>query len=397
MNLAISKKITKNFIKNGEEFEPRLAGDWEFILVESYIFLKSKIADIHFYFSSIERYTKDYIFNTDFNLIDNKLQGNHYITSMGLIPEDYFYLATDFIENNNERLSQLEEGERYFSDKGKEYLYIGKITERKIFVEDGKIIKEISETKPYLYDLNKEKLVNSSSIKLVQFSENKEIPEIYLGSNSTGSEAYKDRLSKIEEVSFSTMNHLDLEIRRNDCINVIDIEEFFSSEENEIDLIKKPVLEDPILYIVNEIFRKKIIIDDINMKNKSNIYRALQQSLFHPQKGYLKNNDYKKEVIANNVCSIFTEYIEELGDIYNDKHNSLFLSSQGLRAIFKLINAHPSRLDRVKEIIVNYDWRDYKNGRLSDNEVKFKRTLRGSEGYFVFENELEDEFQREFG
>jgi len=194
MNIILAKEITRKFTQSGKLFSPVLASDWEFFFINDKIYLSSQEQNISFYFSTTINYLKNYIFGNKKDLvIDNKLVEDMYFTSKGLVSTDLFYEAEDFMENVNYiKLRDMEDGKVYESEKGIKYLFIKKITRKHVFYVDEKYtelhVREHNKEN-MLHLLNKDKLLNFNSIKIVKEVENQRLnlnaldDRIYFGSN----------------------------------------------------------------------------------------------------------------------------------------------------------------------------------------------------------------------
>jgi len=172
VNISTAKAITKSFINMGVKRTPFIATDWEFILEDESVYLVSDENHLKYYFSSLNTYSKMYLFGPfKHDINDNKLLESSYYTSCGFVSEDDFFLAEDVISQNIKfKLSQMNNRNLYLSDNGKEYLYIFEykleiIKER--FITTGKIIKERFINKNVLYDISNRKFIKFSSVNII--------------------------------------------------------------------------------------------------------------------------------------------------------------------------------------------------------------------------------------
>ena len=178
MDINLARNITRKFILENQEIKAVLAGDWEFIKEENRIYIYSEIQNIRHYLCSSITYMNDYIFN-GFDIYQNKLKGNFYFTSVGLVSESDFYIAEDFLEENNTRIGkdELEVGNIYMSNKGIRYAYLGEIEgitigHKKlggIYKRDENFLEKKSyKTVPLIYKLKNGKITKLSSVKLIK-------------------------------------------------------------------------------------------------------------------------------------------------------------------------------------------------------------------------------------
>ena len=194
MNIILAKEITRKFTKNGEFISPILASDWEFLYIEDKVYLGSEEQNESFYFSTTTNYLKNYIFGDKKDLVlNNKLVEDMYFTSKGLVSTYLFYEAEDFMENIEYiKLKDMEDGAVYESEKGIKYLFIKRITRKHISYIDNNYTKlYVRENKKenLLHLLNKDKIINFNSIKIVKKVEEQRLnldvleDRVYFGSN----------------------------------------------------------------------------------------------------------------------------------------------------------------------------------------------------------------------
>jgi len=170
MDLKRAKEIYKSFIRNNEKITPVLSMNWKIKTDGTLVRIYSEELDKTFTLISKDSFIDKYLLNRDYNIENEIIKGSYFYTSVGLISEEDYYEAEDIIEKNKKSIREidLEKGHVYKSDKGFEYIYIGALDilliERKGVIYE----KEFFKTDSFLYDREKEKVVNKSSIKLVK-------------------------------------------------------------------------------------------------------------------------------------------------------------------------------------------------------------------------------------
>jgi len=217
--ISISKLITKRFTRNKIEVSPFALYRINFKLDDNKIVLIS--GDDIIQTLTYEKFIEDYLYNEDYSLTkentDFILNGSYYFTSVGLVTENDFFLAEDIQERYTKGIKKkdLEVNSIYFSNKGKEYLYLGGFQIKNIIKEDNKLIKNTILTEEYLYDLSKGEVVKKNSVKLVKFEkENRDSLDINLSgilySNKQENTYYINIDTRIHRLTFYGNNDSNL-------------------------------------------------------------------------------------------------------------------------------------------------------------------------------------------
>ena len=190
MRIKEARSITRKFIREEIEYKPVLAGDWVFELDEWKLKVKltSIINDVSIQFVPVGKYTTEYMFNPNFEIINNTLRGNYYLTSVGLIEESVFFEAEDIIELNKTKISEkdLEKGRGYTSNLGEHYIYLGKLDFTQVKHKNNgdkthSLVKENILTDSFSYSLKNKNLVKTNSLKFVKEEpKSEEILYIYI-------------------------------------------------------------------------------------------------------------------------------------------------------------------------------------------------------------------------
>jgi len=93
-----------------------------------------------------------------------RIEEKMFLTSIGLVSEEDFYLAEDIMENTKFlKKKDLEIDSVYLDVKGREFLYTGNL-----IMNQGYMTEKIY--KSQLFDIKNNRFLNLSSLKLVEFS-----------------------------------------------------------------------------------------------------------------------------------------------------------------------------------------------------------------------------------
>ena len=226
MLIKDARDITRKFLRNGTEVSPVLAGDWEFIQLEGRVYIQSEMQTKRFYLTNSELFLSNYIFSKKYKINDTKLEGNYFYTSVGLVTQDNFFIAEDMVEMYSKRISEkdLDRNHTYISDKGMEYIYVGKLKLKTVLEKDNLLVKEIIETDSYLYSMDGNTKVKTNSIKLVKLKEKNE-KEFYIDIRS-------NELNELLETKIEMYNSRKLTYVK--CLNTIEEMDFMGLEKNKL-------------------------------------------------------------------------------------------------------------------------------------------------------------------
>ena len=175
--IELAKKITKPFVRFYKRRKPILSSEWNFKIrtfetkrrhkKKVNLYNGEKIVDV----LSFNSYVENYSFNSSIKLDDNKIIGNYFFTSVGLVNEDTYYEAEDILENkvNYIKNKDLKINRFYLSNKGDKLLYIGSIDLKLLIKEDDILYKEEFKSHKYFYNENEERqLINIRDIKILK-------------------------------------------------------------------------------------------------------------------------------------------------------------------------------------------------------------------------------------
>ena len=172
MTLLEAYKITKSFKTYFRKEKPFLTSEVLLIKKDNYG------RTIHYYWvlnpdgnrikqimskNKYDSYNIKEISDPKYTMLMKEIEANMFLTSVGLVIEEDFYLAEDIMENTEFlKRKDLEIDSVYLDIKGREFLYTGDL-----IINPGK-----RETlyKSQLFDLKKELFIHFTSIKLVEFS-----------------------------------------------------------------------------------------------------------------------------------------------------------------------------------------------------------------------------------
>ena len=271
MHIKEARNITRNFIRNGNEFTPVLASDWK-MSFDRILTIYSDIEQTSFSIRS-DNLIKEYLLNSNFNVKNDLIIGNYYHTSVGLVSEDDFYLAETTIEQNLIKFKKedLEIGKNYLSDKGVSYLYLGILEVKVIELCDSLLEKDFLKTPELLWDIRNKKCIKLSSIKIIKEFEqilnfDLEIKEEYL------SLLFNIDLDAFEYVSFRDIsnNVFLVDLNKDNLLSKIDY--FHSLSLEEIEEVEEFIMSTE---------KKKILQKDeekVNEHNKRQERRYMYES-----------------------------------------------------------------------------------------------------------------------
>ena len=184
--IELAKEITKPFIRIYQKRKPILSSEWNLKIRtvqgknKINLYDGEKIVD----FITYESFIEDYSFNPNLKLENNKIIGNYFYTTVGLVNEETYYTAEDILENKVNYIDDedLKLNTYYLSDKGDKLLYIGDIDLKLLIKENDTLYKEDFKSNKYFYNFNKErKLINIRKIKILdELYKNKDSVEIDL-------------------------------------------------------------------------------------------------------------------------------------------------------------------------------------------------------------------------
>jgi len=169
MTIKRAKELTRPFIKNSKEYSPIVSSDWTFSIEDSKVILTSIFSSISLEFLTLSSYSENYIFSPYYLINNNSLVGNYYLTSVGLIKEEEYFIAEDLIEqlNNPIKKKDLIPGHIYLSDKGLKHIYLGVLSATAIINDYNSLNKLLVSTDNLSYNLSTNKLVKSQSIRFI--------------------------------------------------------------------------------------------------------------------------------------------------------------------------------------------------------------------------------------
>ena len=169
MDIKRARDITRQFIREGEKVSPTYSSAWYFVDNFDDVCLSSEESEESYFFS--KRKLSNFLLNSAVNLNNGKIKGGYYLTAVGLISEDEYLLAKDIIERYSTRIpkKELDVGSCYISEKGESFLYIGSFKTELVKVENNIMYKEYKETDHCVYNLNEERVIKLSSVKLIDY------------------------------------------------------------------------------------------------------------------------------------------------------------------------------------------------------------------------------------
>jgi len=273
MDIERASKIMKSFVKDNEKLKPTSGNDWEFNVVDKRIRLVSNDNNIDLDFSSKEDYLDIFIFGNDYKIEDNKLIENYYLTSVGLITEEEYHEAEWNMDCFSAGLKEddLIKEDYYVSNKGINYIYLGKIEIDNILLDRKKdeLRKETILTDSYCFNLNTKKLVKTKSVKLIWDSEIVNLDELYtvhLVVEDETNEILESVFKETKNVSFISDYMTNPDIGGYDSINIAN---FRDSEDDVLKLTKKEK-------IGTKTYIEQIYGRDVDMKQ---LYEMIQSNV----------------------------------------------------------------------------------------------------------------------
>ena len=185
MEYLRAKEITRNFNRGGIEITPIFASDWTFSRKSGNMYVTSEQNQVTYKVSNERDFIDKYILSGNYQVIDKKLFGGFYYTSVGFVRENMFFYAEDTIETKLKLIrlkkKELILGDTYLSENGSECIYMGQIeysvdyVHRMIIMEANgtvekthKKMKVEKTTEPMVYNLRTLSLIRLDSIKLIK-------------------------------------------------------------------------------------------------------------------------------------------------------------------------------------------------------------------------------------